>query len=158
MSVQVGDIAPDFTLHNHKGEPVTLSSLRGSPVVLLFFPFANTGVCTKEMCSFRDSMAVYNSLNAKVLGISVDSPFSLDMWAEKHGLTFDLLSDFNKTVTRSYDVMMDIFGAGKWDFKGVSKRAAFVLDAGGKVQYAEVLPSPRHEPNYDKIRETVSAL
>ncbi|MCK6615592.1 MAG: redoxin domain-containing protein [Ignavibacteriales bacterium] len=158
MSLSVGSPAPDFSLHCHKGGKVTLSELKGQNVVLLFFPFANTGVCTKEMCTFRDGMSVYNDLNAKVIGISVDSPFSLALWAEKNGLQFDLLSDFNKTTIKDYDSVFDVFGAGKWDFAGVSKRSAFVVDKDGIIRYMEILPSPGDEPNYDAIKKTVESL
>lgn len=158
MSLSVGTPAPDFSLHSHKGGKVTLSSLKGQNVVLLFFPFANTGVCTKEMCTFRDGMSVYNELNAKVLGISVDSPFSLSLWAEKNNLQFDLLSDFNKTTIKDYDSYSEIFGAGKWDFTGVSKRSAFVIDKEGVIRYMEILPTPGEEPNYDAIKKTLESL
>jgi len=158
MSLSVGAQAPDFSLHSHKGGRVTLSSLKGQNVVLLFFPFANTGVCTKEMCTFRDGMSVYNQMNAKVLGISVDSPFSLSLWAEKNNLEFDLLSDFNKTVIREYDSYSEIFGAGKWDFNGVSKRSAFVIDKEGVIRYMEILPTPGEEPNYESIKKTLATL
>jgi len=158
MPVQLQDTAPDFQLYNHKSEKISLSQFRGQTVVVLFFPFANTGTCTKEMCRFRDSITDYNTMNAKVLGISVDSPFSLAMWADKLGLTFDLLSDFNKNVSESYGVLTPVFAPGKWDFNGVSQRAAFVIDKEGVVQYAEVLASPGMEPDYQKIKETVSGL
>lgn len=158
MSLSVGTPAPDFSLHSHKGEKITLSSLKGQNVVLLFFPFANTGVCTKEMCTFRDGMSVYNDMNARVLGISVDSPFSLSLWAEKNSLQFDLLSDFNKTVIRDYDSYIDVFGAGKWDFNGVSKRSAFVVDKAGIIRYAEIRPTPGEEPNYDAIKKTIESI
>jgi len=95
MSVKVGDKAPDFSLLSNKVEKVSLSDFRGKNVVLLFFPLANTGVCTKEMCTFRDELKSYENLNAQVLGISVDSPFALQMWAEKNNYNFPLLSDFN---------------------------------------------------------------
>ncbi|GMU85532.1 MAG: peroxiredoxin [Ignavibacteriales bacterium] len=158
MSLSVGNQAPDFTLHNHKGDKVALSSLKGQNVVLLFFPFANTGVCTKEMCTFRDGMSLYNDLNAKVLGISVDSPFSLSLWAEKNNLQFDLLSDFNKTVIKDYESYTEVFGAGKWDFNGVSKRSAFVVDKEGFIRYKEILPTPGEEPNYDAIKKALESL
>nr|WP_293272022.1 peroxiredoxin [Nannocystis sp.] len=84
---QIGDKAPDFDLPNHKRERVSLASLRGKTVVLAFFPAAFTGVCEKELCSFRDSLAALNDLNATVLGISVDAPFSNAAFAERNQLT-----------------------------------------------------------------------
>ena len=101
MSVNVGDKAPDFTLFNQDAEKVSLDDYKGKRIVLLFFPFANTGVCTKEMCTFRDELKAYEDLDAQVLGISVDSHFALKMWQEKNKTNFPLLSDFNKEVTKS---------------------------------------------------------
>ncbi|MCE1187857.1 MAG: peroxiredoxin [Ignavibacteria bacterium] len=156
--LKVGDLAPDFTLKSSNTEDVTLSSFKGKNVVLLFFPFANTGVCTKELCSFRDSMTRYNSMNAQVLAISVDSPFSLQMWGEKNGFQFPLLSDFNKEVAPKYDALFDVFVPGKFDYLGVCKRAAFVIDKEGVVKYTEVLASPGDEPNYEAIEKIVAEL
>lgn len=155
MSISVGSVAPDFTLKNTNAENVTLSSYRGKNVVLLFFPFANTGVCTKEMCSMRDNMGKYSELNAEVLGLSVDSPFSLKLWKEHNNINFQLLSDFNKEVCQSYGAFYEVFGAGKFDYKGVAKRSAFVIDGGGVVKYAEVLENAGDEPNYSAIQEAL---
>ncbi|PJA99798.1 MAG: peroxiredoxin, partial [Ignavibacteriales bacterium CG_4_9_14_3_um_filter_30_11] len=130
---------PDFNLLNANNERVSLSSFKGKKVVVLFFPLANTGVCTKEMCTFRDELKSYENLNAQILGISVDSPFTLKLWAEKNNYTFPLLSDFNKEAATSFGALYDIFAPGKLDFKGVAKRSAFVIDAEGKIKYAEVL-------------------
>lgn len=154
----VGDAAPDFTLRSHDDQVITLSSFKGKKVVILFFPFANTGVCTKELCSFRDGMTVYNDLDAQVLAISVDSPFALKLWAEKNNFTFPLLSDFNKEVIEAYDSKFEVFVPGKFDYKGVAKRSAFVVDRDGKIQYAEVLATAGEEPNYDEIKKTLESL
>jgi glutaredoxin-dependent peroxiredoxin len=155
MSVQIGQTAPDFTLKNTDMQDVTLSSFRGQKnVVLLFVPLAFTGVCTNELCSVRDNLNNYTKLNAEVLGISVDSPFSQKAWKEKENLNFTLLSDFNRQAVKAYDVMYDeLIG-----LQGVAKRAAFVIDKEGKVQYAEVLESARNLPNFDKLNETLSSL
>ncbi len=159
MPLNVGDVAPDFTLKSHNDEKITLSSFRGKTnVVLLFFPFANTGVCTKELCSIRDGMTQYNELNAQVLAISVDSHFSLKMWNEKHNFNFPLLSDFNKEAITAYDTKYEVFVPGVHDYKGVAKRSAFVIDKEGKIQYAEVLENAGEEPNYEKIRKTLEEL
>jgi peroxiredoxin len=155
MSVQAGQDAPDFTLKNTDMQEVTLSSLRGQKnVVLLFVPFAFTGVCTTELCSVRDTLNNYASLNAEVFGISVDSPFAQKQWKDKEHLNFTLLSDFNREACRAYGAYYDnLLG-----LQGVAKRAAFVIDKAGKVQYAEVLDNARNLPNFDRIRETLQAL
>jgi len=156
MSLKVGDKAPDFNLLNTNNERVSLSSFKGKKVVVLFFPLANTGVCTKEMCTFRDELKSYENLNAQILGISVDSPFTLKLWAEKNNYTFPLLSDFNKEAATSFGALYDIFAPGKLDFKGVAKRSAFVIDAEGKIKYAEVLENAGDEPNYQAIQKALS--
>ena len=140
MSVQVGQEAPDFTLKDTETQDVALSSFRGQKnVVLLFVPFAFTGVCTNELCSVRDNLGTYGQLDAEVLGISVDSPFAQKQWKEKENLNFTLVSDFNRGVSKAYGAQFDdLMG-----FSGVAKRAAFVIDKAGKVQYAEVLESPQ---------------
>lgn len=158
MSLKVGDVAPDFTLFNQDAQPVSLNQLKGKNVVILFFPLANTSVCTKEMCTFRDELKIYENLNAQVLGISVDSPFALKMFAEKNNYNFPLLSDFNKEVSASYGALYDVFVPGKFDFKGVSKRSAFVVDKEGKIQYSEVLENAGDEPNYNAIKEVLEKL
>lgn len=155
MSVQVGQEAPDFTLKDTETQDVALSSFRGQKnVVLLFVPFAFTGVCTSELCSVRDNLGTYSQLDAEVLGISVDSPFAQKQWKEKENLNFTLVSDFNRSVSKAYGAQFDdLMG-----FSGVAKRAAFVIDKAGQVQYAEVLESPRDLPNFDKIQETLRSL
>ena len=155
MSVQAGQDAPDFTLKNTEMQEVTLSSLRGQKnVVLLFVPFAFTGVCTTELCAVRDTLNNYASLNAEVFGISVDSPFAQKQWKEKEHLNFTLLSDFNRETCKAYGAYYDnLLG-----LQGVAKRAAFVIDKAGKVQYAEVLDNARNLPNFDRMRETLQGL
>ena len=155
MSVQVGQEAPDFTLKDTETQDVALSSFRGQKnVVLLFVPFAFTGVCTNELCSVRDNLGTYGELDAEVLGISVDSPFAQKQWKEKENLNFTLVSDFNRSVSKAYGAQFDdLMG-----FSGVAKRAAFVIDKAGKVQYAEVLESPRDLPDFEKIQETLRGL
>ena len=156
MALKVGDKAPDFKLFNQDAEQVSLNSFKGKNVVVLFFPLANTGVCTKEMCTFRDELKVYEGLNAQVLGISVDSPFSLKMFADKHNYNFPLLSDFNKDVSASYGALYDVFVPGKFDFNGVSKRSAFVVDSDGIIKYAEVLENAGDEPNYEAVKKALA--
>ena len=156
MAIEIGQKAPDFTLKGTQGsEPVTLASYRGqSNVVLLFFPLAFTPVCTTELCSMTDDYARYRDLGAEVLGISVDSPFSLAAFAAKENIGVNLLSDFNREASRAFDVLYeDLLG-----LKGVAKRAAFVIDQEGVVQYAETCPTPRDLPNFEGIRGTLETL
>ena len=147
MSVAVGSKAPDFTLTNQDREPVTLSQLRGKPVVLAFFPAAFSGVCTKELCTLRDAMSQLNRANAQVFGVSVDTFFALKAFHGQQGLTFPLLSDFNKEVIRDYGV----FNEDMIGLKGIAKRAVFVIDQEGVVRHAEVLEDARNEPNYGAV-------
>ena len=154
MAATVGSKAPDFTLMNDKREEVTLSSQKGHPVVLAFFPAAFTGVCTKELCTFRDSMAKLNAANATVYGISVDTSFSLAEFKKQQNLNFPLLSDFNKEVIQAYGV----FNPDMIGLKGIAKRSTFVIDKDGVVRHAEVLEDARNEPNYDKVFATLAAL
>lgn len=156
--LNIGEKAPDFTLRSHDDQIISLSSFKGKNVVVLFFPFANTGVCTKEMCSFRDDMVKFNELEAQVLALSVDSPFSLKLWNEKNGFNFPLLSDFNKEVSQAYDAYFDVFAPGKFDYKGVAKRAAFVVDKEGTLRYVEVLATAGEEPNYESIKSVLAEI
>jgi peroxiredoxin len=146
--------APDFTLMNQDREAVTLSAQRGHPVVLAFFPAAFSSVCTTELCTFRDRLSDLNRLNALVYGISIDTFFALKAFQTAQGLTFPLLSDFNKEVIRQYGV----FNEDMIGLKGIAKRAVFVIDKDGIVQYAEVLDDARNEPNYEAAFSTLSRL
>jgi glutaredoxin-dependent peroxiredoxin len=154
MSVDVGSGAPDFTLPNQERQPVTLSQLRGRPVVLAFFPGAFSSVCEKELCTFRDSMGRLNQVEAQVFGISVDTFFTLKAFHDQQKLGFPLLSDFNKEVIRDYGV----FNENMIGLKGIAKRAVFVLDKDGVVRHREVLEDARNEPNYDKVFDALTRL
>jgi len=158
MSVKVGDKAPTFTLFNQDAQKVSLDDFKGKKIVLLFFPFANTGVCSKEMCTFRDELKVYEDLDAQVLGVSVDSLFALKMWQEKNNANFPLLSDFNKEVTKSYGILYDNFGGGKYGYIGVAMRSAFVIDKDGTVKYAESHENAGEEPSYENIKSALEKL
>ncbi len=155
MSVKSGDKAPVFSLYNSDKELVALESFRGKNVVLVFFPMAFTKVCTAELCSMRDNMNVYERLNSEILGISVDSLFTLGKFKAEQNLNFPLLSDFNKEISRAYGALYEEFVFG---MKGVSKRAAFVIDKEGAIRYAEVLESAGDLPNFEAIQETLSKL
>jgi peroxiredoxin len=155
MSLQVGQQAPSLTLPDTDRNQVSLADFAGKNVVLLFFPMAFTGVCTTELCNVRDNIALYNNANAQVLGISVDSPFTLAKFKEEQKLNFPLLSDFNKEVSAAYGAFYDVFIG--W-MKGVSKRSAFVIDGAGVVRYTEVLESAGDLPNFEAINNTLAAL
>lgn len=156
MSTTIGQQAPNFTLFDTDKNPITLSDCKGKNVVLLFFPLAFTGVCTTELCNVRDNIGSYNSTNAQVFGISVDSLFSLGKFKEEQNLNFPLLSDFNKSAAKAFGVLYDTFPA--FEMQGVSKRAAFVLDKEGVIQYAEICPTPGDLPNFVAIQETLNKL
>ncbi|MBC7413020.1 MAG: redoxin domain-containing protein [Bacteroidia bacterium] len=150
-----GDKAPNFTLVNTDKQEVTLTQYEGKNVVLLFFPMAFTGVCTAELCTVRDNITNYNQMNAEVLAISVDSPFALGAFKDKEHYNFQLLSDFNKTVSTAYSSLYETFAFG---MAGVSKRSAFVIDKTGTIQYAEVLENAGEVPNLAKIKELLATL
>lgn len=155
MAADVGSKAPEFTLPNGDREPVKLGDQIGSGnIVLAFFPGAFSGTCTKEMCQFRDSMAELGSLNAKVLGISTDTFFTLKAWGDQQKLTFPLLSDYNKEAIQAYGVVNpDMVG-----LKNIAKRAIFVIDKAGVVRYREVLEDARNEPDYNKLKDALGKL
>lgn len=152
--IQIGQVAPDFTLYNTDKEQVTLSSFKGKKVVLLFFPLAFTGVCTEELCFMRDHLHEFTDLNAEVLAISIDTPHTLKKWKELENFNFQLLSDFNKVVSPLYDTMYETFAMG---MKGVSKRSAFVIDSTGIVQYAEVLENAGEIPSLENVKTALAS-
>lgn len=153
--LRVGDKAPAFTLVADDKQEVSLDAYQGKNVVLLFFPLAFTSVCTDELCHMRDHLAEYNGMNADVLAVSVDSPFTLERFKQDQNLNFSLLSDFNKEVSRSYGSLYEDFVMG---MKGVSKRSAFVIDKDGVIRYAEVLDNAGDLPNFEQVKETLSGL
>lgn len=155
MRPSAGQKAPSFTLFSSERQKVSLGDFKGKNVLLLFFPQAFTGVCTKELCKVRDNIAMYNDVNAQVLGISVDSLFTLNRYRQEQGLNFPLLSDFNKDVSAAYGTLYDTW---IFDMRGVSKRSAFVIDKDGVVRYAEVLDNAGDLPDFEKINETLRSL
>ncbi len=155
MQIQVGQKAPDFSLYDTTKKKVSLTDLKGKNVLLLFFPFAFTGTCTKELCAIRDDIARYSNANAEVLGISVDSVYSLAKYKEEQGYNFPLLSDFNKETSAAYGSLYDEW---KLDMRGVSKRSAFIIDKEGVVQYAEVLEIADDLPNLEAINQRLTEL
>src|SRR5215469_3783574 len=158
MALSVGSKAPDFSLKSKQASglvDVKLSSNFGQKnTVLLFFPLAFTSVCTKEMCDITSGLGAFSSLNADVIGISVDSPFAQAAWAQKENIKITLASDLNKTVTKAYDVVFPML-AGVGD---TSARAAFVIDKQGVVQYSEQTPTPKDLPNFEAVKATLAKL
>jgi glutaredoxin-dependent peroxiredoxin len=154
MAAELGAKAPDFTLTSHERQPVALSAERGHPVVLAFFPAAFSSVCTKELCTFRDSLSRLNDAKAQVYGISVDTFFTLKAFHDQQHLTFPLLSDFNKQAIRDYGV----FNEDMIGLKGIAKRAVFVIDGAGTIRHREVLDDARQEPDYERVFAAVSSL
>jgi peroxiredoxin len=158
MALTVGSKAPDFTLKSKQASGLVdlkLSNNFGKKnTVLLFFPAAFTSVCTKEMCDITAGLGAYAGLNADVIAISVDTPFSQEAWAQKEKITIPLASDLNKEVTRKYDVLFPML-AGVGD---TAARAAFVIDQEGVIQYSEQTPTPKDLPNFDKVKETLGRL
>ena len=154
MAIHPGDPAPDFTLKNTDLEEVTLSSLRGRNVVLLFVPLAFTGVCTQELCEISQGISAYSDLDAEVLGISVDSPFAQKAWAEQEGISIPLLSDFNREVCAAYGARYDdLLG-----LVGVAKRSAFVIDREGIVRYASVSDDAKVLPDFEAVKACLGSL
>jgi peroxiredoxin len=153
MAVQKGDKAPDFTLFNSELKEVSLKDFAGKKVIIHFFPMAFTGVCTTQLCTMRDNFGFYEGIDAQVLGVSVDSPFTLAKFKEENKYQFPLLSDFNKEVSKAFGAYYDEF---VFNLKGVSKRAAFVIDENQEVIYSEVLESAGDLPDFKAIDAVVS--
>ncbi len=155
MPLQPGQKAPDFSLYDSQKNLVSLSSLKDKNVVLLFFPLAFTSVCTKELCSVRDDIAMYNNVNAVVLGISVDSLYTLARFKEDQQLNFALLSDFNRDASVAYECLYETFS---YAMKNVSKRAAFIIDGNGILRYTEVLENAGEVPNFSTMAAILQEL
>jgi peroxiredoxin len=163
MSIKAGDKAPDFTLVTLTAEGPQLVKLSDeigkSNVVLVFFPAAFTGVCTTELCDLSSGLAAYESLGAKVFGISGDSPFAQGEWAKKEGISIPLLSDYEHEVAKAYGIAYTQFAPDKnLIFGGIAKRSAFVIDQSGVVQYADVQDNPKDLPDFAKVQETLKGL
>ena len=152
-----GKQAPGFSLYSSEKAKVNLSDFIGKEnILILFFPQAFTGICTNELCSVRDNISLYQNLNAQVIGISVDSVFTLAKFKELEKLNFPILSDFNKEVSSLYGSIYESFT--DMGMKGVSKRSAFVIDKQGVIQYEEVLDSAGDVPNFEAINEILKSL
>ena len=156
MAVEVGQAAPGFFLYDTDRAKRSLSDFKGKNVVLAFVPGAFTGACTTELCDLRDQSDQFNSLNAEVLGISVDPPFSQKAWSDANNLNFTMLSDFGREATQAYDVALNNL-AGLEGYVA-SNRAVFVVDKESVVRYKWLAPTPADLPNYDEIRQAISNL
>ncbi|MCH8474673.1 MAG: redoxin domain-containing protein [Opitutales bacterium] len=156
MALQTGTKAPAFTLKSKNADGLAdispLDNVGSKNVVLLFFPLAFTSVCADEMCSVRDQLKEYEKLEAEVYAISVDSPFTQEVFAKEKNLNFPLLSDFNREVSKQYDVLFeDLLG-----FKGVSKRAAFVINKEGTIVYATDSNDPKQLPDFEAMKKVLA--
>ena len=148
--IEIGQKAPDFKLFDNQQKARTLNEFLGDKLILAFFPGAFTSVCTKEMCTFRDSLAKLDGMKAKVVGISVNDPWSSREFAEKNMLTFPLLCDYKREVIRLYDVELPNFAG--LDGYTAAKRSVFILDKQGIVRYTWISDNPGVEPNYNEIQ------
>ncbi|WP_448613361.1 peroxiredoxin [Modestobacter sp. URMC 112] len=132
MSLSVGDTAPDFSLPDQDKQVVSLSGLRGTPVLVVFYPFAFSGICTGELCQLRDELSTYTDAGVQVLAVSTDPVFSLKAWRAQEGFDFPLLSDFwpHGATAQAYGVFNDK--------AGMALRGTFLVDADGTIAFAEV--------------------
>ena len=156
MAAEVGQQAPDFNLFDSAKQETKLSDSKGKPVVLAFYPGAFTGVCTTEMCTFRDRFDSFNSMNAQVYGISVDGIFAQKAFSDANNLNFPLLSDYNREVVTAYGVALPNFAG--MDGYTASQRAVFVIDKGGVIQFKWIGENPGVEPDYDEVQRQVDQL
>lgn len=157
MVLRLGQRVPQFSLPDYNQKERRLSEfLEKGTTVIAFFPFAFSGVCDREMCTFRDSLSRLNAANGNVVGVSVDSLYALKVFAQTYNLQFPLLSDFNKKVSRAYGALHDTWVA--WGYKGVSKRAVFVVDKRGVLRYKWITDNPGEEPAYGEIELVVGKL
>jgi peroxiredoxin len=156
MRLKIGEVSPEFELPDVNLKMRKLSEFKGNNLVLAFFPGAFTSVCTKELCTIRDSMSNFNRLNAKVLGISVDSPFSLAAFRKQNNITFDLLSDHAREVSRRYGIIHENFA--NIPSLTVSKRSIFIVDKTGVLKYIWISDNPAIEPNYSEVESELSRL
>ncbi len=156
MAAEVEDKAPDFELLDVERNKRTLSEFSGSNLVIAFYPGAFTSVCTQEMCALRDSLARFNEMNAAVVGISVNDPFSNKAFSDQNQLSFPLLSDYARRAVADYDVALEDF-AGMNGYTA-AKRSVFIVDGEGTIRYKWVSEDPGVEPDYDEIAEKLREI
>lgn len=155
MAIAIGSRAPAFKLYNTERKEISSTGYAGRIIVLNFFPAAFTGVCTEQVCTNRDEMNYYNNLGAVVIGISVDMPFSLKAFKEKHNINFELLSDFNKVAIHEYDMYHCNFSCG---IRGVAKRGAIIIDKNGMIAYSEETANTGTQVNFIALKKALSSL
>ncbi len=155
MQIKIGQKAPEFSLYDSERNKVSLNDFKGKNVLILFYPQAFSSTCTEELCTVRDDIGRYSNAQAQVLGISVDSIFTLKRYRDEQGYNFPLLSDFNKEVSRAYD---SLFENWIFDMKGVSKRTAFIIDKDGIIQYTELVESKDGVPDFEAINKRLEEL
>jgi len=156
LSVEIGQKPPDFQLPDQNRTQRSLKEFLGKKTVLAFFPGAFTSVCTKEMCTFRDSVQALTSIQGQVVGISVNDPFTNKAFAETNKLQFLILSDYTRETVRKYGVFHNDFAGLK--AYTAAKRSVFIVDENGIVRYKWVSEDPGKEPNYEEIRQALSKL
>ena len=156
MSVEIGQKSPDFQLPDQDRIQRALKDFIGKKTVIAFFPGAFTSVCTREMCAFRDSMQALTRLNAQVVAISVNDPFTNKAFAEANKLQFPVMSDYARETIRKFNVFHEDFAG----LKGytAAKRSVFVLDDKGVVRYRWISEDPGKEPNYDEVKDALARI
>lgn len=153
--IKIGDKAPLFLLMDTERREFTNVNIEGKTTLFLFFPAAFTSTCTNELCEVRDDIARYNQINVQVFGISTDALFTLKKYKEDQRLNFELLSDYNKEVSRAFGSLYEQF---KYNMKGVSKRSAIIIDKNGIIQYCEILENASDVPNFESIHQKLTEL
>lgn len=153
--IKIGDKAPLFLLMDTERREFTNVNIEGKTTLFLFFPAAFTSTCTNELCEVRDDIARYNQLSVQVFGISTDALFTLKKYKEDQRLNFELLSDYNKEVSRAFGSLYEQF---KYNMKGVSKRSAIIIDKNGIIQYCEILENASDVPNFESIHQKLTEL
>ncbi|HEY6884888.1 MAG TPA: peroxiredoxin [Nitrososphaeraceae archaeon] len=156
MVPNIGDEAPDFQLPDIDMKMQKLSDYRGKEIVLAFFPAAESPVCTKEMCAFRDSLDELKNYGAQVIGASVDGPFANKIFTENRHLNFPVLSDYKREVINKYGIVME--NLGPLEGYKAAKRSIFIIDRNGKIQYKWISDNPLIEPNYQEVKRALSKL
>ena len=156
MVPNIGDEAPDFQLPDIDMKMQKLSDYRGKEIVLAFFPAAESPVCTKEMCAFRDSLDELKDYGAQVIGASVDGPFANKIFTENRHLNFPVLSDYKREVINKYGIVME--NLGPLEGYKAAKRSIFIIDRNGKIQYKWISDNPLIEPNYQEVKRALSKL
>ncbi len=153
--VQIGKRAPEFRLFDTDKNLKTLDSYLGKKLLLFFFPMAWTGVCTKQVCYLQEDFSLFEELNISIVGVSVDTIYALKRYKEDYNLSYQLLSDFNKEAIRNYDIVHHEFSN---EYKDVAKRASFVIDSKGIVQFSEILPRHGEFPNMEAIKAALKEI